>query len=73
MIGLQPTGGLEELHQKSLQEIVLEHRLKEHSDKLTHCNALDACLIALLHKIPCIFHCENQVGIKLLTMLLIEG
>ena len=31
------------------------------------------CLIALLHKIPCILHCENRIGIKLLTMLLIEG
>ena len=23
--------------------------------------------------VPCIMHCENRVGIKLLTMLLIEG
>jgi hypothetical protein len=59
MRGLPPTGGLEELHQKLLQEIELEHRLKEHLDKLTHCNALDACLISLLHKIPCILHCKN--------------
>jgi hypothetical protein len=29
-------------------------------------------MIALLHKIPGILHCENRVGIKLLTMLLIE-
>lgn len=30
-------------------------------------------MTALLHKFPCILHCENRVGIKLLTMLLIEG
>jgi hypothetical protein len=34
---------------------------------------LEACLILLLHKIPYTLHCENRVGIKLLTMLLIEG
>ena len=41
--------------------------------KLAHCTALEASVIALMHKIPCILHGENRVGIKLLTMVLMEG
>ncbi len=56
-----------------LQEIMLEHKLQQHLEKLLHCDKLFQCIIALLHKIPCILHCENKVGIKILTMLLLEG
>jgi len=70
---MSPTGELEELRQRLLQELIVKDKLCHHLDKLQHCNTLEACLILLLHKIPCILHCENRVGIKLLTMLLIEG
>jgi len=46
--GLPPTGELEELCQWLPQELVPEDKLKLHLDKLMHCNALEACLIALL-------------------------
>ncbi len=52
---------------------MLEEKLKRHLEKLQHCSNLEACLIALLHIVLCILHCENRVGIKLLTMLLLEG
>jgi hypothetical protein len=68
-----PTGELEELRARLLEELILEEKLKRHLEKLQHCGVLEACLIALLHKVPCILHCENRVGIKLLTTLLIEG
>jgi hypothetical protein len=55
-----------------LEEVVLEDKLRRYLEKLQHCNALDACMIARLHKIPCILHCEIWVGIKLLTMFLME-
>jgi hypothetical protein len=67
-----PTGELEELRQRLLEELMLEEKLKRHLEKLQHCSNLEACLIALLHKVPCILHRENRVGIKL-TMLLLEG
>jgi hypothetical protein len=70
---LSPRGELEELRDRLLQEVVLEEKLKSHLEKLLHCDRLTQCIIALLHKIPCILHCENRVGIKLLTMILIEG
>jgi hypothetical protein len=70
---MSPTGELEELCQRLLQELIVEDKLCHHLDKLQHCNTSEACLILLLDKIPCILHCENRVRIKLLIMLLIEG
>ncbi len=52
---------------------MLEHKLCQHLKKLLHCSKLKQCLIILLHKIPCILHCENWVGLNLLSMLLREG
>jgi len=40
---------------------------------LSYCLALEASITTLLHKIPCILHAENHIGIKLLTMVLMEG
>jgi hypothetical protein len=71
--GLPIGGELQDIRERLLQELEVEHRLNDHLRKLQHCNSLEACMIALLHKVPCILHCENRVGIKLLTMLLITG
>ncbi len=73
LIGLPIGGELQDIREQLLQELEVEHRLNDHLRKLWHCNSLEACMIALLHKVPCILHCENRVGIKLLTMLLIMG
>jgi hypothetical protein len=70
---LSPRGELAELRECLLVELILEHNLKQHLEKLLHCSKLEQCLIALLNEIPCILHCENRVGIKLLTMVLLEG
>ncbi len=70
---LSPRGELAELRERLLVEFVLEHKLKQHLEKLLSCSKLEQCLIALLHKKPCILHCEYRVGIKLLTMVLLEG
>ncbi len=71
--GLPIGGELQDIRERLLQELEVEHRLNDHLRKLQHCNSLEACMIALLHKVPCILHCEYRVGIKLLTMLLITG
>ncbi len=44
----------------------MEHKLRQHLKKLQHCTKLEQFIILLLHKIPCILHCENRVGLKLL-------
>ena len=71
--GLNPTGELDELRERLRPELHLENKLRQHLKKLEHCTKLEASLIALLHKIPCILHCENRVGLKILFMLLQEG
>ena len=42
-----PTGELEELRQRLLEELLLEEKLKRHIEKLEHCSHLEACLIKL--------------------------
>jgi hypothetical protein len=70
---INPVGNLESLRECLLHEIELEHKLQQHLKKLQHCSKLEQCLILQLHKIPCILHLENHVGLKLLKMLLKEG
>ncbi len=60
-LGLSPTGELEDLWQWLMEEVVVEDKLCRHLEELLHCDALTACMIAILHKIPCILHCENRV------------
>jgi len=71
--GLSASGDLEELRQRLLSELVIEKKLRDSLTKLEHCTKLEASIIALLHKIPCTLHAENRIGIKILTMLLMEG
>jgi hypothetical protein len=66
-------GDLEQLRERLLFELILEEKYRASLQKLAHCTALEASVIALMHKIPCILHGENRVGIKLLTMVLMEG
>ena len=71
--GLSVEGDLEELRDRLLNEILLENKYRANLKKLSHCTTLEASIIALLHKIPCSLHAENRIGIKLLTMVLMEG
>jgi len=71
--GVSPVGELEDLREQLRNELILEYKLCQYLKKLQHCSTLEQCLIILLHKIPCILHCENRVGLKLLSMLLREG
>jgi hypothetical protein len=71
--GRSPLGEVEDLQERLLAELELEWKLRQHLKKLEHCTRLEQALIVLLHKIPCILHCENRVGLKLLSMLLREG
>jgi hypothetical protein len=71
--GLSPVGELEDLRARLQTELTTEHKLRQYLKKLEHCTTLEQALIVLLHKIPCILHCENRVGLKLLSMLLQEG
>ncbi len=73
MRGLSVEDALEELRERLLKEIMLENRYRANLQKLAHCSARETCIIALLHKMPCILHCESHIRIKLLTMVLMNG
>jgi len=66
-------GDMEELRQRLLYTLELEDKYRNNLKKLQHCSALEAAIITLLHRIPCILHAENRIGIKILTMILMEG
>ncbi len=59
--GLSPTGELEDLWQWLMDEVVLEDKLHRHLEKLQHCDALDACMIALLHKMCPSYLCRITI------------
>jgi hypothetical protein len=71
--GIHPVGDIEELRGHLKNKLVMEHKLCQHLKQLEHCSKLEQALIILLHKIPCILHGENHVGLKLLSMVLCEG
>jgi hypothetical protein len=66
-------GDMEELRQRLLYTLEFEDKYRANLKKLEHCFALEAAIIALSHRIPCILHAENRIGIKILTMILMEG
>jgi hypothetical protein len=41
--------------------------------KLKHGTPAEGAMFLLIQAIPCILHMENRIGIKILTMLLVEG
>jgi hypothetical protein len=57
--GLSPVGELEDLCTRLQTELITDHKLRRHLKKMVHCSTLEQALIVLLHKIPCILHCEN--------------
>jgi hypothetical protein len=73
LYNLSVEGNLEQLREWLLSKLILEEKYRASLQKLAHCTALEVSAIALMHKIPCILHGENRVGIKLLTMVLMEG
>jgi hypothetical protein len=46
--GLSVEGDLEELREQLLSEVILENKYRANLQKLAHCSALEACIIALL-------------------------
>ncbi len=43
---------MEELIENLLQEVVLEETLQHYLENLIHCDKLEQCMTAFLHKIP---------------------
>ena len=50
-----------------------EEKLRKLEHRLKHCTPEEGMCFVLLQWIPCILHMENRIGIKIFTLLLIEG
>ncbi len=70
---LSVEGDLEELRQRLLSALVVEEKYQDNINKLSHCSALEASIIALLHKVPYVLHAKNRIGINMSSMVLMEG
>jgi hypothetical protein len=71
--GLDISGSMElrrESLRESLQREVTVSRLGK---EITHGEVKEGAYFLLMHTLPCVLHMENRNGIKLLTMVLIEG
>jgi len=55
------------------KSLILEDRVRNLRLDLAHCTPKEGSLFLIYNAIPCILHMENRVGIKILTMLLVEG
>jgi hypothetical protein len=70
---LDMTGTLEEMRQRLRESLSHESRLRILLDQVSHCEGIAAALFFVMQAVPCILHCENRVGIKIFTMISIEG
>jgi hypothetical protein len=56
-----------------LEALKREQLILDLIDRIEHCKTKEEAVFIVMKCIPCILHCENRVGLKLLTMLLVEG
>jgi hypothetical protein len=68
------TGTISERQKRLREALVQEWTLKYLLSSLKHMGKrMDTCALLLIEAVPCILHLENRVGIKIFTMLLVEG
>lgn len=68
------SGRLWERQERLRKQLEAEYMYRKLKDALDHGRKSEAHAIVKLHEtVPCILHMENRVGLKLLTMLLLEG
>ena len=73
MRGMPCNGQLLLRTERLRQRLKYEHRMVELKKDLDICARPQSALFLLMETIPCILHMEMRVGLKILTMVLIEG
>jgi hypothetical protein len=71
--GLSPLGSLGHLRILLKAELLKEDRIRKNIRAINHMTEDQGALFLLMQAVPCLLHMENRCGLKLLTMLLIEG
>ena len=70
---LPNNGNMTSRQERLRSHLILEEKIQNLKSDLDHCTPKDGALFLIYNAIPCILHMENRVGIKILTMLLVEG
>jgi hypothetical protein len=71
--GLSPIGSLGALQSRLKIELLKENRVQRNIRAINHMTEDEGALFLLMQAVPCLLHMESCCGLKLLTMLLIEG
>jgi hypothetical protein len=71
--GLDINGTLEEWRDMLIEAMRGESMITKLSKEIAHEDVKDGAYFLLISTLPCVLHMENQNGIKMLTMVLIEG
>jgi len=71
--GMSPVGRLSTKVETLLKAVRAEAKIRLLLTELEHGSPSEGAMFLLIQAIPCILHMENRVGIKILTMLMIEG
>ena len=71
--GMTVVGNLSLRRDTLRQQLVKEWTLRTLSTEVQACARSERALFLLMQAIPCVLHMEMRVGLKLLTMLLLEG
>jgi hypothetical protein len=71
--GCSPVGSIGRLRSALKSELRKEDRIRKNIRAINHMTEDEGALFLLMQAVPCLLHMENRCGLKLLTMLLIEG
>jgi hypothetical protein len=70
---MSPLGSVSVKLESVRKAVVAEVKIRLLLTELAHGSPSEGAMFLLIQAIPCILHLENRIGIKILTMLLIEG
>jgi hypothetical protein len=70
---MSPLGSVFVKHNTLRKALVAEAKIRLLLTELDHGSPSEGAMFLLIQAIPCILHLENRIGIKILTMLVIEG
>jgi hypothetical protein len=71
--GLDISGTLESRREKLRESLQGEATIARLAKEIAHGEVKEGAYFLLMHTLPCVLHMENRNGIKLLTMVFIEG
>ena len=70
---LPTSGNMSTRRERLKSSLIIESDVRKLTSELSHCTPKETACFLMINAIPCILHMELRVGLKILTMLLVEG